>query len=131
MSEKICRTQNSYSGYIYLMCRVFAHRIFILKRKTAHYIVYSKWSCAFLDLRSSECTCARKSTCFASRIIQYDYNFPAITPFSVGCSSGGTCRTNKIKTSVYGFNMLLWSIITVELTNSSAAQNHVGTSANK
>ena len=32
-------------------------------------IVYSKWSCAFLDLRSSECTCARKSTCFVSRII--------------------------------------------------------------
>ena len=32
-------------------------------------IVYSKWSCAFLDLPSSECTCARKSTCFVSRII--------------------------------------------------------------
>ena len=26
--------------------------------------VYSKWSYAFLDLRSSECTCARKSTHF-------------------------------------------------------------------
>ena len=26
---------------------------------------------------------------------------------------------------MYGFNMLLWSIIAVELTNSSASQNHV------
>ena len=32
-------------------------------------VVYSKWSYAFLDLRSSECTCARKSTCFVSKII--------------------------------------------------------------
>ena len=32
---------------------------------------------------------------------------------------------DKIKTSIYGFNMLLRSIITVELTNSSATQNHV------
>ena len=31
--------------------------------------VYSKWSYAFLDLQSSECTCARKTTCFVSRII--------------------------------------------------------------
>ena len=31
--------------------------------------VCSKWSYAFLDLRSSECTCVRKSTCFVSRII--------------------------------------------------------------
>ena len=69
--------------------------------------VYSKWSYAFTDLRSSECTCARKSTCFVSRIIQCDYNFPAITPFCIGCFSGGTCRTDKIKTSTYGFNMLL------------------------
>ena len=61
------------------------------------FVVYSKWSCAFLDLRSSECTFARKSTCFVSRIIQCDYNFPAITPFSVGCFSGGTCRTYEIK----------------------------------
>ena len=30
-------------------------------------IVYSKWSCAFPDLESSECTCARKSTCFVLR----------------------------------------------------------------
>ena len=29
-----------------------------------------------------------------------------------------------MKTSTYGFNMLLWSIIAVELTNSSATQNH-------
>ena len=34
---RIRRTQNHYSGYIYLMCRVFAHRIFILKLKTACY----------------------------------------------------------------------------------------------
>ena len=33
--------------------------------------------------------------------------------------------TDKIKTSMYGFNMLLRSVITVELTNSSATQNHV------
>ena len=33
--ERIWRTQNPYSGYIYLMCMVFAHRIFILKLKTA------------------------------------------------------------------------------------------------
>ena len=26
---------------------------------------------------------------------------------------------------MYGFNVLLWSIIAVELTNSSATQNHV------
>ena len=26
---------------------------------------------------------------------------------------------------MYGFNVLLWSIMAVELTNSSAAQNHV------
>ena len=31
------------------------------------YIVCSKWSCAFLDLWSSECTCTRKRTCFVSR----------------------------------------------------------------
>ena len=36
-----------------------------------------------------------------------------------------TCRAQKNKTSIYGFNMLLWSIISVELTNSSATQNHV------
>ena len=47
--------------------------------------VYSGWSCAFLDLRSSECACARKSTCFVLKIILCDYNFPAIMPFSVGC----------------------------------------------
>ena len=75
-------------------------------------IGYSKWSCAFLDLQSSEGVCARKSTC-------------KITPFSVGCFSGGTCRSYKIKTSIYGFNLLLWSIIAVELTNSSTTQNHV------
>ena len=69
--------------------------------------VYSKWSYAFLDLRSSECTCARKSTSFFSRIVYCDYNFPAITPFSVGCLSGGTCRADKIKTSIYRFNPLL------------------------
>ena len=91
------------------------------KRRTDE--VYSKWSYAFLDLRSSECTCARKSICFVSRIIQCNFNFPAITPFSVGCFSGGTCRTDKIKTSIFGFNMLLWSIIVVELTNSSSTQN--------
>ena len=39
---------------------------------------YSKWSYAFLELRSSECTCARKSACFVSRIIKCDYNSPAI-----------------------------------------------------
>ena len=88
-------------------------------------IVYSKWSCAFLDLRSSECRCARASTCFVSRIIKCGYSFPAITPFSVGCFSGGTCRTDKIKTSIYDFNTLLWSIIAVELTNSSETQNHM------
>ena len=67
--------------------------------------VYSKWSYAFLDQRSNEYTCARKSTCFVSRIIQCDYNSPAITPFSVGCFSGGTCGTNtEIKTSIHGFN---------------------------
>ena len=34
----IWRTQNRYLGYIiYLMCRVFAHRIFIHKLKTAYY----------------------------------------------------------------------------------------------
>ena len=70
-------------------------------------IVYSKWSCAFLDLQSGECTCAQKSTCFVSRIIKCDYNFPVITPFSVGCFSGGRCRTDKIKASIFGFNMLL------------------------
>ena len=31
--------------------------------------VYSTWSYAFLDLRSTECTYARQSTCFVSRII--------------------------------------------------------------
>ena len=35
------------------------------------------------------------------------------------------CRTDKIKTSIYGFNMLLLSIVVIELTNSSATQNHV------
>ena len=35
------------------------------------------------------------------------------------------CMTYKIKTSIYGFKMSLWSIIAVELTNSSAAQNIV------
>ena len=39
--------------------------------------------------------------------------------------AGGTCRTNKIKTFIYSFNMLLRSIIAVELINSSATQNHV------
>ena len=34
-------------------------------------------------------------------------------------------KTNKIKTAIYGFNMLLWSIITFELTSSSATQNHM------
>ena len=34
---RIRRTQSPYSGYTYLMCRVFAHRIFILKLKTAYY----------------------------------------------------------------------------------------------
>ena len=38
---------------------------------------------------------------------------------------GGTCRTDRIKIFIYGFNMLLWSIIAVELTNFSATQNHV------
>ena len=33
--------------------------------------------------------------------------FSAITPFSVECFSGGASRTDKIKTSIYGFNMLL------------------------
>ena len=46
-------------------------------------------------------------------------------PFSFGRFSGGTCRTDKIKTSMYGFNMLLLSIIAVELTNSSATQTHM------
>ena len=31
--------------------------------------VYSKWSYVFLDIWSSECTCARKSTGFVSRIV--------------------------------------------------------------
>ena len=31
----------------------------------------------------------------------------------------------RVKTSIYGFNMLLWSIIAVELTNSSTTQHHV------
>ena len=43
-------------------------------------------------------------------------------PFSVGCFSGGMCRTDNIKASIYGFNMLL----SAELTNSSASQNYVG-----
>ena len=40
---RIRRTQNPYSGYIYLMCKVFAHRIFVLELKTAYYtcIVWS------------------------------------------------------------------------------------------
>ena len=67
-------------------------------------IVYSKWSCAFLDLPSSECT--KKSLfCFKNHLMRPQ--FPAVTPFSVGCFSGGTYRTYKIKTSIYGFNMLL------------------------
>ena len=42
-----------------------------------------------------------------------------------GCFSGGTCWSYKIQTSIYGFNLVLWSIIAVQLTNSSATQNHV------
>ena len=33
--------------------------------------VYSKWSRAFPDLRSSECTCARKSTCSLPKTIEF------------------------------------------------------------
>ena len=39
------------------------------KNEAPLYKVYSKWSYAFLDLQSSECKCARKSTCFVSKII--------------------------------------------------------------
>ena len=55
------------------------HQIFFVLAKSVHVKsilqkcvckVYSQWSYAFLDLRSNECTCARKSTCFVSRIIQ-------------------------------------------------------------
>ena len=34
-------------------------------------------------------------------------------------------RVEHLKTSIYGLNMLLWSIITVELTSSSVTQNRV------
>ena len=57
----------------------------------------SKWSYAFLDLGSIECTCAQKSTYFVSRIIWCDNNFPAITPFSVGCFSEARAGLIKSK----------------------------------
>ena len=109
---------------LFNMLRMISHQTSVTPRIKIPK-VYSKSSYAFLDLRSSEYTCAPKSTCFISRIIKCDYNFTAIAPFSVGCFSGGTCRTDKIKTSVYDFKMLLWSIIAVELTNPLATQNQV------
>ena len=47
--------------------------------------VYSKWSCAFLNLRSNECTCV--------------YNFHAVTPFSVGCFQ--EVRVGPIKSKLH------------------------------
>ena len=70
-------------------------------------IVYSKWSFAFLDLRSSECTCAQKVLVLLQESSNPTTIFFAITPFSLGCFSGGACRTYKVRTSIYGFSMLL------------------------
>ena len=42
--------------------------------KESHIRVYSIWSCAFLDLRSSECTVHENSTCF----VQESFNATAI-----------------------------------------------------
>ena len=74
----ICVLKHVRTRLIMLTCGKNNHKIKIagtgqlaigIRPLDCKYIVCSKWSCAFLDLRSSDCTCARKSTCFVSRII--------------------------------------------------------------
>ena len=86
------------------------------------FIVYSKWSCAFLRPTVEWMhVCTRKYLfCFKNPLIwpQFSCNYAI---FCWMCFR----RTDKTKTSIYGSNMLLGSIIVFELTNSSATQNHV------
>ena len=85
--------------------------------------VYSKWSYGFLDLRSSECTCARKVLVLFQESFNATTIFLQLRHFLLDVFQ--EVRVGPIKSSIYGFNMLLRSIIAVELTNSSATQNHV------
>ena len=89
-------------------------------------IVYSKWSCAFLDLRSSECTCAQKVLVLFQELFNATTIFLQLRQFPLDVFQKVRVEPIKLKLySIYGFSTLLWSIIAVELTNSSTTQNYV------
>ena len=62
--------------------------------------------------------------CFKNHLMRLQFSCNYAMFFSVRCFSGGTCRTNKIK-FLYVASACCCDLLSVELTNSSATQNHL------